>query len=33
VKIVIPLVEQMQGIIELNRAAGTAFAIVVKEKK
>jgi hypothetical protein len=29
----IPLVEQVQGIRELDLTPGTAFAIVVKEKK
>jgi two-component sensor histidine kinase len=30
---VISLVEQLQGTIELDRSAGTAFKIVVKEKE
>jgi two-component sensor histidine kinase len=33
VKIVIPLVEQLQGTIELDRTGGTTFTIVVKEKE
>ncbi|MCX6683839.1 MAG: sensor histidine kinase, partial [Methanoregula sp.] len=32
-RLVISLVEQLQGTIELDRAAGTAFTIVVKEKQ
>ena len=32
-RLVISLVEQLQGTIELDRMAGTAFTIVVKEKE
>jgi len=32
-QLVIGLVEQLQGTIELDRTAGTAFTIVVKEKE
>ena len=32
-RLVIGLVEQLQGTIELDRTAGTAFTIVVKEKE
>jgi PAS domain S-box-containing protein len=32
-RLVLSLVEQLQGTIELDRAAGTAFTIVVKEKQ
>jgi two-component sensor histidine kinase len=32
-RLVIPLVEQLRGMIERDRAGGTAFTIVVKEKE
>jgi len=32
-RLVVSLVEQLQGTIELDRTAGTAFTIVVKEKE
>jgi len=32
-RLVIGLVEQLQGTVELGRTAGTAFNIVVKEKQ
>jgi two-component sensor histidine kinase len=32
-RLVISLVEQLQGTIELDRTAGTAFTIIVKEKE
>ena len=32
-RLVISLVEQLQGTIELDRTEGTAFTIIVKEKE
>jgi two-component sensor histidine kinase len=32
-RLVVSLVEQLDGTIELDRSAGTAFTIVLKEKE
>ena len=33
IRLVITLVDQLDGTIELDRSSGTAFTIVVKEKE